>query len=78
MFNLKILELNLGLVKGKLPLKKKFLKTPVSFRAIENDYYKITKKVSDKIKNYSKNIILLDQKNAPLIKIMDDIKDLKI
>ena len=70
--------LDLGLVKGKLPSKKKFLKTPVSFRAIDNKYYELTKKVSNKIKKYSKNIILLDQKNAPLIKIMDDIKNLKI
>ena len=69
---------NLGLVKGKIPIKRKFLKTPASFRAIEKGYYKITDKINRSVTNYSKNIILLDQKNAPLIKIMDDIKQLNI
>lgn len=64
----------MGLVKGKLPNKKKVIKTPISFRAAKVNYEKQNKKIINEIKKISTNIILVEQKNSQLTQIVQSIK----
>lgn len=64
----------MGLVKGKMPKKRKFVKAPVSFRTILTNYKSTNKIMEDKIKNYSNKIIVMEQANAQLFKILQALK----
>jgi len=68
----------MGLVKGKMPKNKKFVKTPFSFRAAKKNFSKSNKNLENKIKNFSSKIILMEQENAQLFKILQSLNKTKI
>ena len=68
----------MGLVKGKMPKTKKFVKTPFSFRAAKKNFSKSNQNLENKIKKFSNKIILVDQENAQLSKILQSLNKTKI
>ena len=68
----------MGLVKGKIPSKKKFVKTPVSFRALRKNYKEKNVLIEKRINNFSNKIILMEQENAQLFKILQSLKNKKL
>jgi len=70
--------IKMGIVKGKMPKNKKFVKTPISFRALRKNYKEKNDKIEKEIKHFSNKIILLEQENAQLFKILQSFKTKKI
>ena len=68
----------MGLVKGKMPKNKKFVKSPVSFRALRKNYKQKNQKIEKRISDFSNKIILMEQENAQLFKILQSLKNKKI
>ena len=68
----------MGLVKGKMPKNKKFIKSPVSFRALRKNYKQKNQNIEKRIKTFSNKIILMEQENAQLFKILQSLKNTKI
>ena len=68
----------MGLVKGKMPKIKKFVKAPVSFRALRKNYKAKNNQIERRITNFSNKIILMEQENAQLFKILQSLKNKKI
>ena len=68
----------MGLVKGKMPKTKKFVKTPFSFRAAKKNFSKSNQALENKIKKFSNKIILMEQENAQLFKILQSLNKTKI
>lgn len=68
----------MGLVNGKMPAKKKFVRAPISFRSLRKNYKNTNKKIENKIEKFSNNIILMEQENAQLFKILQALKTKKI
>lgn len=68
----------MGLVKGKMPSTKKFVKAPFSFRAPKKNFFKSNKILENKIKNFSNKIILMEQENAQMFKILQSLNTTKI
>ena len=68
----------MGLVKGKMPKNKKFVKSPVSFRALRKNYKQKNQQIEKKISDFSNKIILMEQENAQLFKILQSLKNKKI
>jgi len=64
----------MGLVKGQMPKNKKFIKTPVSFRALRINYKQKNQKIEKKINDFSNKIILMEQENTQLFKILQSLK----
>ena len=68
----------MGLVKGEMPKEKKFIKAPITFRSLRKNYKSKNKTIEDKIKRFSNKIILMEQENAQLFKILQSLKNKKI
>jgi len=68
----------MGLVKGKMPKTKKFVKTPFSFRAAKKKFSTSNQALENKIKNFSNKIILMEQENSQLFKILQSLNKTKI
>ena len=68
----------MGLVKGKMPKTKKFVKTPFSFRAAKKNFSTSNQALENKIKKFSNKIILMEQENAQLFKILQSLNKTKI
>jgi len=68
----------MGLVKGKMPIIKKFVRAPVSFRALRKNYKVKNNQIERRITNFSNKIILMEQENAQLFKILESLKNKKI
>lgn len=64
----------MGLVKGKLPKSKKYIKTPISFRALKHNYKNKNIAIEKKIHKFSDKIFLINQEDAQLFKILKSLK----
>ena len=64
----------MGIVKGRMPKNKKHVRAPVSFRSLFVDYKTKNEKIEKMITNFSNQIILMEQENAQLFKILQSLK----
>lgn len=64
----------IGFYNGDKCYDKKFIKAPVSFRGLKDNYKYYEKKITNKIKNFSNNIEIVDQKESQLLKIFKTMK----
>ena len=68
----------MGLVKGKMPKTKKFVKTPFSFRAEKKNFSKNNRTLENKISFFSNKIIIMEQESTQLSKILESLNKTKI
>ena len=57
----------MGLVKGKMPKNKKFVKSPVSFRALRKNYKQKNQKIERSFGNHSLLILELEMQKCILL-----------